>query len=629
MGMMTVSLVLAAVTMGTRLPANFGDVTLQGPVGDRLNRMVRNHVAAKDLSYLTACFRCRSEESQWQTEFWGKYMHGAVPLWQLTGCPALKAKIDASVRDVIAAQDDEGYIGNYSPERRLAKGGWDVWGCKYTLMGLLHHYDATGDRASLEAALKLCRYVAKKTGPGAENTISRTGNHGGMASCSILEPVMWLYNRTKEKDVLAFAEFIVGELSAKDKPPRLVDLANVPVYERSVLPNGYASVFDGTGINRAKAYENMSCYQGLIEYYEVTGRKDCLDAAVATAESIARDEVNLAGGASANEHWYHGAVRQTEPFARLQETCVTITWMRLCEKLLAVTGDMRWADRFEQTFYNAYLASLNRDCDEFAAYTPLNGSRSRGHIHCRMHTNCCNENGPRGFVSFLRSIVQAKDDTVFLNYFASSRAKVTVPATGDVAELEMHTLYPKQGAVDVFMRHAKPARFKLAVRIPGWAGGVKLAVNDVEVDAKLLAAGTWFTEEREWKDGDNVRFEFELPVAMHRLGDSVAFTRGPVLLARDTRFADGDLSEVLRKSVLKEDLCGTFRPVRVSDPTMWMAFEAELPFGVHDENRDGRLPAAVRFCDYASAANEWRPENVCRTWFRVISDLTDVMKPAQ
>ena len=613
----------------SRSAAEFGDVTLQGPLGDRLERMVRNHVAAKDPVYLAECFRSRSEVSLWQTEFWGKYMHGACPLWALTKCPALKAKIDASVGAVIAAQDDEGYIGNYSPERRYKRGTWDVWGSKYVMMGLLHYYDMTKDEKSLAAALKLCRYVAKKVGPGAKPSISATGNHAGMASCSILEPVVWLYNRTKEKDVLAFADFIVKEMSDTGLAPRLVDLAanGVPVAERAELPDGAWSLWRGEGINRGKAYEMMSCYQGLLEYYEATGRKDLLNAALATATNIAEDEINLAGGAATDEHWYHGAKHQHEPFSRMQETCVTITWMRLCEKLLALTGDVRWADRFEQTFYNAYLGSLDRDGSEFAAYTPMSGSRSSGHLHCRMHTNCCNENGPRGFVSFLRSMVQAKGDDVYLNYYASSRAKIRIPATGETAEFEIHTLYPKEGHVDIFVRTAKPTKFKFSVRIPGWAAGVKMLVNKANIEAKYLTPGRWVMHEREWRDGDRFQLDFELPVKMHRLEDSVAFTRGPVLLARDTRFADGDLSEALRKEVVRRDFTGTFSPVRSPDPSMWMAFEAELPFGTHGENPNGRLPASVRFCDYASAANAWRPENVCRTWFKVESDLSDTMKP--
>ena len=40
---------------------------------------------------------------------------------------------------------------------------------------------------------------------------------------------------------------------------------------------------------------------------------------------------------------------------------------------------------------------------------------------------------------------------------------------------------------------------------------------------------------------------------------------------------------------------------------------------------DGKLAASVRFCDYASAANEWSSMNACRTWFEVERDPTEVL----
>ena len=52
-----VTLVAAFCADGARVPAKFGDVTLQGPVGDRLERMIRNHVVANHPVYLAECFR--------------------------------------------------------------------------------------------------------------------------------------------------------------------------------------------------------------------------------------------------------------------------------------------------------------------------------------------------------------------------------------------------------------------------------------------------------------------------------------------------------------------------------------------------------------------------------------------
>ena len=608
-----------------------GDVSLQGPIGLTFERMFERHMLAEDPVYLSECFKERTETGLWQTEFWGKYMHSAVPFWVATGCDRLKSRIDAGIANVLSAQLPSGYIGNYREDSRSKSGGWEVWGFKYTMMGLLHYYDATKSQVALDACRRLCDYVIGSVGPGAERTIAQTGSWAGQPSCSCLEPVVWLYKRTKERKYLDFASFIVREMTEREDGPRLLDLAlkGVPVSERSKSPKG-GSAMSGSLTKRGKAYEMMSCYQGLIEYWEATGRQDVLDAAIASARMIAADEINLAGSGASYEQWYHGAKHQHQPFPRMQETCVTITWMRLCEKLLAVTGDPFWADEFEKTFYNAYLAALSMSGRIFAVYTPLDGSRSEGQIHCRMHTNCCNANGPRGFLSFMRSIVQAKGGEVFFNYFVSSRAAVTVPALGRKVRFETHTMYPKLGEVDIRFRIDEPLKFRFSVRIPGSVSVKEIKVNGAAAGVDVPAGGGYVTLDREWRPGDAVTLEFGFPVKMHRIDHSVAFTRGPVLLARDSRFGDGDLAEVLR------DLSGMFagkEPVDFplecfsQDDGIRMVVSARLPLGEHDENRDRRNWRTVRFCDYASAGNRWSPQNWYRTWLPLSYNTVEAFKP--
>jgi hypothetical protein len=132
-----------------------------------------------------------------------------------------------------------------------------------------------------------------------------------------------------------------------------------------------------------------------------------------------------------------------------------------------------------------------------------------------------------------------------------------------------------------------------------------------------VSCGGYFTIDREWRLGDIVDIKFEMPVIAHVLDHNVAFTRGPVLLARDSRFNDGDMTEPLRKGI--EDgaqMCG-FAEVRVPTDDMWMAFSATLPIGSHHENPEGALPSTVFFCDYASAGDTWKRDDFYRTWFPV------------
>ena len=258
-----------ALAAGSSLDG-IGDVTLKGRMGDQLDMMIERHVVGTDIDYLTAPFQEKTERhGWWQTEFWGKYMHSAVPYLRYTGSAKLRASIDRGVERILASQEPNGYIGNYPDELRCGE-GWDVWGMKYTMMGLLHYYDDTKNQKVLDACRRVCDYVIDQIGPGGKRgrELWQTGNWSGYASSSILEPVMWLYNRTNDKKYLDFATFLVKGMTEPESGPRLLDLAlkGISVADR----NGHGNVPETHGgyvmkHNRWKAYEMMSCYQGLIE----------------------------------------------------------------------------------------------------------------------------------------------------------------------------------------------------------------------------------------------------------------------------------------------------------------------------------------------------------------------------
>lgn len=624
---------------------NIGETRLKGPLGEKLDRMVAGHVIGTDVDYITAPFLEKTEtKGWWQTEFWGKWMHSAVPYSVYTRSAALGASIDHGIDRMLASQEKDGYIGNYPDELRCGE-GWDVWGMKYTMMGLLHYYDlakareTVGDKSSssrkdvnlhsptqisnsnsstkaLEAAKRLCDYVIAEIGPNGRRgrELWQTGNWSGYASSSILEPVVWLYRRTNDKKYLDFATYIVKGMTEPAKGPRLLDLAlkGVSVADRN--ESDYTQDADWAYVckyGRSKAYEMMSCYQGLLDYVEVKsggvegeGLKNILKAALMTADDIVKEEINLAGGCACSEAWYHGARKQHLPYLRLHETCVTTTWMRFCEKLLEVTDDPKWADELEKTFYNAYLAAMKMDGTEFAGYTPLSGNRWHGQNHCFMHTDCCTANGPRGFLCFLKELCRNDGKTATFNFYASALVK----------GFDMYSLYPRANYARIVSHTEGPLAMRL--RIPAWSAKTVVKVNGAAQDG--VKPGSYFTMSRNWKLGDIVEITFDMPVVAHVIDHSVAFTRGPVLLARDSRFADGDMTEVFRRGEIADgQRMDGFSAVRTPSDDIWMAFSATLPVGPHHANPEGANGLAVMFCDYASAGNLWQPANYYRTWFPI------------
>ena len=632
--------------------AGMGDVRLKGYLGARLNLMIERHVVDRDVEYITAPFIEKTERGRrWQTEFWGKYMHAAMPYLAYTHSERLRSAVERGITRILASQEPCGYIGNYPDELRCGE-GWDVWGMKYTMMGLMHYYDyfmgghdlvrAVADgtnlvppkaQCALDACRKLCDYVIGELGPEGNRgrQVWQTGNWSGYASSSILEPVVWLYRRTGERKYLDFATFLVKGMSEPESGPRLLDLAlkGISVADR----NGHGNKADSHGgyvmkHNRWKAYEMMSCYQGMLDYYEEwkagrvgdvkfggTGADKLLEAAVRTGEDIIREEINLAGGCASSEAWFHGASKQHLPYQHLQETCVTTTWMRFCEKLLDLTGDPKWADQLERTFYNAYLGAMKPDGAEFAAYTPLSGNRWHGMNHCLMHTDCCTANGPRGFLCFLKKFFRSVGGAAEFNFYGSALVKCTLPGTGRQIAFDMYSLYPRVGSVTIVSHTEGAGKVPMKLRIPAWSAKTSVKLNGKPLDG--VKPGGYFTIDHEWRLGDVVELNFDMTVRAHRLAHNLAFTRGPVLLARDSRFADGDMTEPFRRGIGDGAAMPSFSPVRTPGDDMWMAFSAVLPIGSHTENPEGALPTAVSFCDYASAGNAWRRDNSYRTWFPV------------
>lgn len=617
-------MVVSLVTVASAVPLKenaLSEITLRGVAGARFRDCLSRHVMTADLDVMADVFTTRIENvGGWRGEFWGKYMHSSVPFAQMTGDAKLRAAIVKSMNTVMGAQEADGYIGCYAAGSRSDR-GWDVWGNKYTLMGLLYGYELTGDSRVLESAKRLADYLIGQFGEG-RREICKTGNWLGLASGSVLEPIVKLYTVTKERKYLDFAGKIVAELDAEDGPRLLRDADVKPGDRRNDKPT--------SAISTRKAYEMMSCYQGLADYALVTGDRKILDTVIKVAKSIAENEITIVGGGAAAENWYHGRENQAGVWSRSQETCVTTTWMRLCEKMLTVTGDPFWADQIERSFYNAYLASLKTDGSHFDSYTPLRGTRANGNLHCYLETDCCNANGPRGFLTYLSTaFMTGADDKVYLNWYDSADVRARLSSGAEV-RFENFSYYPSgakafpcDNHVHLAYRSPETRMFTLMLRIPAWSGETTVELrpfgwrsNEDFVRLEGAKAGTYYAVTRTWKPGDVIEINFDMSCRKHVLGNYVAFTAGPIVLTRATRFDDGDLSEGLReKDVAKLDPAGSYATVAATDtPDTWIEYALNLPIGEHVESVGRNGGRVIRFCDFASAGNRWSSRDFYRVW---------------
>ena len=408
-----------------------------------------------------------------------------------------------------------------------------MWGRKYVLLGLLAYYDLTGNPDVLAAAQRHADYTISQIGPGKADIVT-LGMWTGMAASSILEPMVLLYRRTGEKRYLDFAEYIVSQWATPNGPDLLrKSLEKVSVYDMFGKPDPTQKGYVAGG--KSKAYEMMSCYEGLLELHRITGNAPYRTAVENVFGNIRDTEITILGSGSSWERWCNGRKRQAEAVPEWMETCVTVTWMKLATQLLRLTGDSRYADEVELAAYNSLLAAQRSDGQWWSHYNPLEGTRGPAPEQCNMHMNCCVASGPRGLMLLPALAVMSGRTGPVVNFFESGKATVPL-ADGKKVQLEIKSDYPRRGAVAIRVQPQAESRFTLQVRIPAWSAAASVQIgNEAAIKA---AGGKYLNLTRTWKPGDTVRVG--LPFAVRALAEPggsgrVAIMRGPIVFALDKR----------------------------------------------------------------------------------------------
>ena len=413
----------------------------------------------------------------WRCEYWGKMMRGACFTYQCYPEPddELYAVLETTVRDMLTAQDGLGRFSTYSTDVEFH--GWDIWGRKYIMLGFLYFLDICRDDALADeilAALKRhADYMLSKLGREEDGKLviaACTDHWDGLNSCSILEPFMLLYNRTGEARYLEFAEYIVSFGGTLHK--NLFEQA----YEDTTPVHKY---------HTDKAYEMISCFEGLAEYAKVTGDEKYREAVIRFGNRVLREEATIIGCLGCKfESFDHAVVEQFNEAHRneMQETCVTVTWMKFLWQLWRMTGDVKYMDAFEISMYNAMSASLKRHIDPeengglpipVHSYNPLRHDvrpdtvGGRKMIDDKSYYGCCVCISTAGFA--LETLASAAEchRSLFVNLYRSG----TITTDDITLKIDAHN-YESGGDVsfEVLKVSGSPLNQPtLYLRIPAWA----------------------------------------------------------------------------------------------------------------------------------------------------------------
>ena len=479
---------------------------------------------------------------------------------------------------------------------------------------MIAYHDLTKDTKSLQAACKVTDHLIKELAD-KKVFIVQKGNHRGMAATSVLEPVTQLYLRTGNKRYLDFAQEIVRQWETP-MGPQLIKKAAINVSERFPIPEkswwGYEQ--------GQKAYEMMSCYEGLLELYRITGNPEYKSAVEKVWENIQTTEINVAGSGASMECWFGGKALQPLVAKHYQETCVTATWIKLSQQLLRLTGEAKYADAIEKSFYNSLLGSMKPDGSTWAKYSPLTGIRSEGEDQCSMGLNCCVASGPRGLFTIPLTTIMTEKEGLAVNFFNPGTYNISTPA-GQAATLLQQTAYPVNGVIAMQLNLPAAERFTISIRIPAWSRSTTLAVNGTPVTD--LKPGSYLPISREWKAGDKITLILDMRGRIETIEGRPAYQAilmGPIVLVRDKRMnGDADIDETITP-VLAKDGSVPLEPVQPEEKqNIWMSFRIPCMAGSYRAEASGK-PIGLVFCDYASGGNTYTEASRFRTWFPQLID---------
>ncbi|MBI5835414.1 MAG: glycoside hydrolase family 127 protein, partial [Armatimonadetes bacterium] len=608
-GWWLVAMLVGAATPDAFIPADAGAVRITGWLGQRLDSCIDGGLVAQDIEAVVKPYRDKIEvgDGDWRCEYWGKWFTG-LALGDAYRHDAGTARVrDAAVKALIDTAAPDGYLGTRQPADRGK--GWDIWGRKYALLGLIAAYDRTHDKATLAAAQRAGDTILLEYGPGAR-FLPDWGypQWKGLPSNSVLEPIVLLYERTGEARYLDFARHIVAGWS---KPSRLA-------------PGGMKLIEDAlagkppSGLVAPKAYEMMSCFEGLCELYRVTREPDHLRAATRLAEGVLAREVTLVGCGTSGELWCDGHTRQTGAVDKPMETCVTATWMKLCYQLLRLTGEPRWADELERNLYNGLLAAEMPDGHWWAYFGAPNGERVPSYTqHADVGLSCCVVNGPRGLLLAPSFAYGRGTDGPVVNVCTPGSATLTTPG-GQALRLAVDGDYPYADLATLTLDLPRAEQFTLSLRIPAWSTATRLSVNGQAQPAK---PGAYARVKRTWRRGDKVSVAFDLRTKRLAAPDGngqVALVRGPLVLSLDDRLTPPRPGASVTLAADAEGIVAV-RP----NPEAARRVGVRLALDVAAEG------GTLTFCDYASAGGQWATSNRFRSWLPQPLDLTNLYETGQ
>lgn len=475
-----------------------------------------------------------------------KVMEGAAYTLTLHQDPKLRKYLDELIATVAAAQEPDGYlytartIKQATPIRDTGDERWSFLKESHELYNIGHmyeaavaHYQATGDPAFLNVALKSADLADEVFGPEKKRDVP------GHEEIEI--GLVKLYRITGDEKYLRLAKFFIDErghahgreLYGENRQD------HIPVIEQTE-PVGHA-------VRAGYLYTAMADVAAL------TGDEEYIAALDRIWDNMVGKRIYITGGIGARRHGESfGENYELPNDSAYNETCAAIANALWNHRMFLLHGDAKYMDVFERTVYNGFLVGISLKGDTFFYPNPLycdghdkfnQGSVTRSPwFDC----SCCPVNIVRFLPSLAGYMYAQQEDNIFVNLYAAGKSQIDLHDNS--VRIEQRTKYPWDGHITLSVDPDRNGdAFTLRLRVPGWVNEgpmpsdlyrfldenseeVVLMVNNERVPLEIEKG--YAVLRRNWQRGDRVELILPMPVRRVLSHEKVEANQGRVALIR-------------------------------------------------------------------------------------------------
>src|SRR6266446_6978445 len=441
--------------------------------------------------------------------------------------PELLALTEKIIGEVVGVQEPSGYLNTYyvadrakqrmTPETQ--RWGHELYNIGHMIQGAIAYYRATGDRTLLDAGIRFVDdYLLASFGPGTDKQPLFSGHP------EIELALIELYRTTGDQRHLELAGYIL-QGDDRIKVPR-----HAYVYHFCGIPFTSRTHMEGHAVRA------MYACCGATDYYMETGDQKYWKTLDVLWNDLVSSQMYVTGGVGArSDGEAFGDSYELPNFTAYGESCAAIGNMMWNWRMLAATGDAKYADVIERALYNGINSGMSLDGTLYCyrnplSFDPAGGDQIRNPWY---DTTCCPPNLERIFASLPGYLYSTSKDGLYLHLYENSQLDWHLE-DGTGLKVEQKTSYPWDGAVEISVTPAKSTEFTFYLRIPEWCNSAQVAVNGKSVSG--VTPGQYLAVRRRWSPRDAIHLKFAMTPqvieANRRVVDDygrVAVQRGPLV----------------------------------------------------------------------------------------------------